>query len=947
MMFQKKQNLITAGCLMTAAYLLTACGDPVGGTAAGGAQPDPAAELHAQESAQADPAAGAHTQENIQADLAAKVHANDTTDKEDGSPAASYVIHVDPPATDETHAISDTLYGIFLEDINHALDGGLYAELVKNRSFEYGGIAGNQNKHGWSRVDTAEEFLDFSVIDGTEDGSCLHENNPHYARLTNASGDLRLGIYNKGYLEGMRVEDGVEYVFSVYLRSPYGYEGSVAVSLLDHGNFVAYQEITGITEEWGKYELTLQAARPKSNAGRTDSGAAAPVLADPGTVLLLQIDKGTVDMDMVSLMPVDTYRDLPIRRDLGEMLEALKPSFLRFPGGCVIEGRDEESMYSWKDSIGNGAQLTIGDVTTTGGVEVRPQSYSIWKGDQKHPYYTTYGIGFYEFFRLCEALDCMPVPVLNAGMTCQVQSPRYLVYDVNSEEFRQCIQDALDLVEFCRGDASTQWGSVRIAMGHEEPFALKYIGIGNEQWQSEYFQHYRRFVDAFNEAARENPALYGDIRLIVANSTSSGDRVGWNYVEDCADWGDEITTLVDEHYYEAPSFFFTNTHRYDSYDRDSQARVFLGEYAAQSNTLEAALAEAAYMTGLEKNGDVVEMACYAPLLGNRLQSQWSPDMIWFDNSAAYGSVNYYVQKLYANNKGATNLPAELTVGTAAPDSLSGKVGLGSWQTSVAYDNLTVTDNTTGAILYQADFEDEGVLANMTIWEGDWTVKDGRLIQSHTGAPGDPNTGDSLYVGDTGWSNYTLTVEGEILSGPEGFLIPVCVQDAANNMFWNIGGWGNTVSCLQIVSGGSKSGQISGTVKNVKLQQGKVYNIRVVVDGSRMECYLDDTKYLEYRYEAPEALYESANMDENGDIIIKLVNPTGQAIPIDTRLEGFTAKQYGENMQVTVLSGDSLSAVNSFDEPEKMIPVTTKTPIRDTFVYEAPAYSLTILRIPAK
>ncbi len=915
-MFRKKQNLKTAGCLLTAACLLTACGVPTGDSAG----------------------------DNPSADTTAKVHTEDTEreEKTPAAPTATYVIHTDSSALDASHAISDTLYGIFLEDINHALDGGLYAELVKNRSFEYGSIAGSQNKHGWISFNTQDEFLEFSIIDGSEDGSCLHENNPHYARLTCTDANARPGIFNRGYLDGMNLKAGEEYMFSVYLKSPDGYSGPVAVRLIDHGSELACQEISEITDQWQKYELTLTINPSPAPMG----DAAGSNLENTNPALLLQIGKGTVDMDMVSLMPVDTYKDLPIRRDLGEMLEALNPSFLRFPGGCVIEGRDEESMYSWKDSIGSGAQLTVGDMTTTGGVEVRPQSYSIWKGTQNHPYYTTYGIGFYEFFRLCEELDCMPVPVLNAGMTCQVQSPKYIVYDINSDEFRQCVQDALDLVEFCRGDDSTYWGGIRAAMGHPEPFALKYIGIGNEQWQSEYFQHYRRFVEAFNEAAEENPELYGDIRLIVANSTSSGDRVGWNYVEDCADWGDEITTLVDEHYYESPSFFFTNTHRYDSYDRDSQARVFLGEYAAQSNTLEAALAEAAYMTGLEKNGDVVEMACYAPLFGNRVQSQWNPDMIWFDSAAAYGSVNYYVQQLYGNNRGVVNLPTELTVDAGSSGSLSGKVGLGSWQTSVSYDNLTVTDNATGDILYQADFEDGEIPKDMELWKGDWSVEDGHLVQSHTGDPANVNTGDSLYVGDTSWSNYTLTVEAEILSGAEGFLIPVCVQDADNNLFWNIGGWGNTVSCLQIVSGGSKSGQVTGTVRNVNLQRGKTYTIKVVVEENHVEGYLDDAKYLDYTYQAPSALYESANVDENGDIIIKLVNPTDQSIAVDTQLRDFSLDEYRDTAHVTVLSGDSLTAVNSFNEPEKMIPIESEIAIGTEFFYEAPAYSLSILRISA-
>ena len=917
-MLHKTQSYKVAGCLVTAACLLTSCQAP------------------ADNPGESQAGAGQVTEQ----------HTEMTTSEETENvtvPTANYVIHTDPSALDASHRISDTLYGIFLEDINHALDGGLYAELIKNRSFEYGNIAGNQNKHGWSTLDE-EKVLDFSVVDGTGDGSCLHENNPHYARLTCTGEDARPGIFNRGYLNGMCLRDGEKYNFSAYLKSPDGYGGSVSVALIDSARVVAYGEITDITDEWQKCELTLTADHSGAGEPDTFAGLADAGLPKSGSFLLLQIGRGTVDMDMVSLMPADTYKDLPIRRDLGEMLESLHPAFLRFPGGCVIEGRDEESMYSWKDSIGSGAQLAVEDAVSVGGIEVRPQSYSIWKGTQGHPYYTTYGIGFYEFFELCETLDCMPVPVLNAGMTCQVQSPKYIVYDINGEEFRQCVQDALDLVEFCRGDNSTYWGSVRIAMGHEEPFALQYIGIGNEQWQSEYFQHYRLFVEAFNEAAQENPALYGDIRLIVANSTSSGDRVGWNYVEDCADWGDEITALVDEHYYEPPSFFFTNTHRYDSYDRNSQAKVFLGEYAAQANTLEAALSEAAYMTGLEKNGDVVEMACYAPLFGNRLQSQWSPDMIWFDNTTAYGSVNYYVQQLFANNKGTVNLPTELTVDAAVSNGLSGRAGLGSWQTSVAYDNITVTDNATGNILYQADFEDGEIPSDMDIWEGDWVVEDCRLVQSHTGDPSDINTGDSLYFGNTDWSDYTLTVEAEILSGAEGFLIPVCAQDAANNLFWNIGGWGNTVSCLQIVSGGSKSGQVSGTVKNIKLQRGKTYTIKVVVDGNHVEGYLDDTKYLDYTYQAPLALYESANVDDNGDIIIKLVNPTDHGIFVDTLLEDFSAEKYEAAAQVTVLSGDSLSAVNSFDEPDKMIPSTSEIAVSASFTYEAPARSVSILRI---
>lgn len=841
---------------------------------------------------------------------------------------STYTIDVGAALTAD-NVISDTLYGLFVEDINHALDGGMYAELVKNRSFEYGAAAGGVHKHGWSATaDTAE----ITIVDGGEDESFLHEQNPHYVRLTN-QGKSYEGIYNKGYLEGMSLTADATYHFSFYVKGD-SYAGDVVISLFDDkGNVYSEGTIDGIGNTWSKKEISLTPTGFEGNK----------------TLRLgVKIANGSVDMDMISLMPADTYKGTKVRTDIGEMLEALNPSFIRFPGGCVTEGRDLETMYSWKDSIGNGATLTVDGVTTTGDEAVRPQGRSIWQGTAGHPFYTTYGIGFYEFFQLCEVMDCMPIPVLNAGMTCQIQSPKYIVFDTTSEEFKQCVQDALDLVEFCRGDESTYWGSVRMAMGHEEPFALKYISIGNEQWQNEYFQHYRLFVEAFNKAAEENPELFEGIELCVANSTGSGDRVGWNYVSDCADFGDEITTLVDEHYYETPSFFFTNVHRYDSYDRSSQAKVFLGEYAAKSNTLEAALAEAAYMTGLEKNGDIVELACYAPLFGNRTQNQWTPDLIWYGNNTVFGSVNYYVQKLYANNKGQYNLPTSLEIAdTGIETNLSGKAGLGSWMTSVAYDNLVITDNATGDVLYENTFEDNSWEDDFELHEGTWSVENGRLIQKNTSDPADGNTGDALYFGDTNWSNYTLTVEGQILSGAEGFLIPVCVANTNNNIFWNIGGWGNTISCLQIVSGGSKSGQVSGTIKDMTLSKDKVYTIKMVVDGNKIQGYLNGMKYLEYTQVTPEALYETASLDYNGDIILKLVNPTAAARKVECTLNGFDSTSYEATATVITLSGTALTDTNSFAEPTKMSPVDSQINIAEVFSYEVPAYSVNIIRIPKK
>lgn len=553
----------------------------------------------------------------------------------------TYTVHTDTSGLDESHQISDTLFGLFLEDINYAVDGGMYVELVKNRSFEYGTEARDAELHGW---DTTDESVEFSVTDGSTDGTALNEQNPHYAVISNpgtSSAKPCAGISNGGYVEGMAITEGAVYDVSFYCKAQDGAVDQVHVTLCNEdGTVYDEQTVEGITSEWVKYETTLTA----------------PATVNKDVLLAVEIPVGTAYFDMISMMPQETYKGLPVRKDFGEYLEALNPSFLRFPGGCVVEGRDEESIYSWKDSIGNGLAFTVNGEETVGDVAVRPQGKNIWQGSKANPYYMTYGLGFYEYFELCEALDCMPVPVLNAGMTCEIQSPFYKVYSIADDEFKQYVQDALDLVEFCRGDESTVWGAVRIAMGHEEPFALQYIGIGNEQWQTEYHQHYKQFVKAFEEAAEENPALYGDIELIVANGTVSDSEDGWNYLILNPD---SVTTLVDEHYYQTPEWFLANTDRYDSYDRDSQAKVFLGEYAAKANTLDAALAEAAYMTGLEKNGDVVAMACYAPLFANVKLNQWQPDMIFYSNDSIFASANYYVQQLYGTNAGTVSLPTEL------------------------------------------------------------------------------------------------------------------------------------------------------------------------------------------------------------------------------------------------------------------------------------------------
>ena len=835
--------------------------------------------------------------------------------------AAPVLIRLDADTSvlDESYRISNMLYGIFLEDINFAVDGGLYAEMVKNRSFEYGVLASGANKHGWSVTD--REVISFETVDGTEDGSCIHANNPVYALVTNQSEALG-GITNTGFLDGMAVKAGNPCRFSAFIRGVDGYSASVMVRLFDRqGTVYAEETIDSVTSDWHRYELELTPTETVTS----------------GLSLGVYIDRGTVALDMVSLFPGDTWmgRSNGLRKDLVEYLAALSPSFLRFPGGCAVEGRDEGSMYSWKDSIGNGEQLVINGVETTGDVAVRPQAVDIWRGSSANPYYMTYGLGFYEYFLLCEDLNCLPVPVLNAGMTCPVQSGKYQVYGLNSEEFASCVQDALDLVEFCRGGADTRWGSVRIAMGHEEPFSLHYVGIGNEQWQEEYYSHYQKFKEAFENAALESPELFEGIELIVANGPSSGDRFAWNRIGKDRDYAG----LVDEHYYESPAWLRSNTDRYDSYDRAS-VPVFLGEYAGKSNSMEAALAEAAFMTGLERNSDIVKLSCYAPLFGSEVESQWSPDLIWFNNHQVYGSANYYVQKLFMNNAAKIRLPAEIS-GVTLSNGLAGKVGLGTWRTSAKFDDLMVVSNSTGETLLEEHFDEEAVPCE--IIAGRFALKDGFFEQTSTGAPKFESTGDVAYFGDTKWQDYTMTVKAVKTGGLEGFLIPVAVQDRDNNIFWNVGGWNNTVSCLQLVSSGAKSGQLEGTVSSCTLQKDKEYELKVEVTKEQIKCYIDDKLVVDYTQKPSGNIYQASSVGEDGSLIIKLVNVTGSQVPVNIEIDHFEG--FEETGVLQTAAGASAASYNSLQDPEAVTIVEREIEVGEAFSLDMLPYAVSVIRIP--
>ena len=860
---------------------------------------------------------------------------------------SDYQLSVD--AGNELHDISKLLYGVFFEDINFAADGGLYAEKIINRSFEYGELAAGDQLHGWSAVGSAE----YGVTVGDAEGG-LNLNNTNYLVIENTTGE-KSGVANKGFLEGMAIEKGVTYDLSLYAKAPEGYNGDITLRLVAANEVAGEAVISGITTQWAKYETEITS----------------DITATSEVFLQVLIDDGKVAMDMISLMP-PTYKNHGMRIDLAEKLEALEPAFLRFPGGCVIEGYDEETAYNWKDSIGVGADgLPLEFNGTYGDIATRTYGTNLWTNisvtEDPLPCYMSYGLGFFEYFLLAEDIGAVGVPVLNCGLYCQMRGKGPV--DMYTPEFEQYLQDMVDLVEFCRGDETTTWGKVRASLGHPEPFELKYICIGNENEGEVYFERYEAFLQRFNEEKAKNPELYEGLELIYSSGADDGTS-GRNYLlsyENAKEYIDENGITIDEyagatdhHYYNTPEWFFKNADYYDedNYKRSSEEmtdtpyggaiKVFVGEYASWSNTLKSALAEAAYMTGLERNGDIVEMAAYAPLFGNLTATHWAPDLIWFNNHLSTGSINYYMQKLFSTNAGTALLDTDFSGAEIPGEDLKGMIGLGTWYTKAEFDNLKVVDNKTGKTLAKENF------AVPQFWwdwyeisPADWKEKDGKLIQQATEIPYN-NLGASAIYGDTEWSNYTYTFEATKLEGAEGFYIPFLIEDEQNMFFWNIGGWGNTMTGLQRMENGAKSDLIPGTMSDFTVENGVTYEISIVVDGVNIKGYIDGELQFDYDAEgdANAESYQVVSTDETGDIIIKLVNVTDSdrtfAIDIsNAQIKGTTAT-------VNQVAGDSLANDNILGAKEDCIMTEfTVEGISEQFNYTVPQYSATVIRIPTK
>lgn len=510
--------------------------------------------------------------------------------------------------------IAPTMYGIFFEDINFAADGGLYAELVKNRSFEFtlpkmGWLEPNSDRHSYN----SESGISMVVQQS------LKATNMNFLRVqvTNAKG---YELINEGF-RGMGIKKNESYDFSISCANPLGITKIIAEIIDEEKKVIGSTSIEPRTGQWTSYETSFKASATVEKAQ-----------------LRLRFEgKGSIDIDFVSLFPQDTWkgRKKGLRKDLVRLIDDLNPGFLRFPGGCIVEGRTLERRYQWKKTVG-----PIADRTSL---------INRWNTEFNHrltpDYFQSFGIGFFEYFQLAEDLGAAPLPILGCGMACQFNTGELVPMD----ELGPYIQDALDLIEFANGSKDTPWGKLRHEMGHPEPFNMKYIGIGNEQWGPEYIKRYKEFDKAIK-------AQYPEI-IVVSGSGPFPDgdffEYGWKELKELN------AAIVDEHYYRSPEWFRANADRYDSYDRNGP-KVFAGEYAAQSvaiaspeneNNWDCALSEAAFMTGIERNADLVTMTSYAPLMAHTEGWQWKTDLIWFNNLTSYGTPSYYVQKMYGQNAG--------------------------------------------------------------------------------------------------------------------------------------------------------------------------------------------------------------------------------------------------------------------------------------------------------
>ncbi|MFC1551331.1 alpha-L-arabinofuranosidase C-terminal domain-containing protein [Candidatus Latescibacterota bacterium] len=793
---------------------------------------------------------------------------------------------------------SPLLYGLFIEEIGHAGDGGIYAEQVRNRSFDEG-----ITPEAWKPVEPKGSTVRFFF----DTASPLNATNTRALRMDIVSTDGgRAGIANEGYW-GMAVKQGETYDFSLFVRCR-DFKGPLRVTLEDRkGTVYGQASITGIGGEWRRFTATL-------TANATDSAARLVISSDA---------TGTVWIDTVSLFPRATWNNRPrgFRSDLVQKLKDLSPSFIRFPGGTYVQGNDRASAFRWK--------------TTIGPIEERPGHYNAhWV------YWSSDGLGFHEYLQLADDLDAIPMYVAYAGMSWTptstsrfgVMDPgRIEAGDIPLEDMGPIVQDVLDAIEYANGPTTSTWGALRAKNGHTEPFGLRYIEIGNEDGRNELY--YERYMMIYN-AVKEK---YSDIEII-ANGTRSGHHDGMPI------------EMVDEHAYIQPLAARSIAERYDTYSRDD-AKVFLGEFAVQQSAgpgnFRAALTEGILLNGLERNSDVILMTAYAPLFSNVNSVNWRPNLIYFDSDESFGTPSYYLQKMYSANRLTSIAPVSVE-SDDVPLRVDGGIGISMDNTQAEFKDIRVISGEQ--VLY--DFTG-GEVEGWEPFRGEWGVEG--AVGMQTGNGFDLRCSNESF--DTG-TTYTYTMKARKTGGDEGFRILFGVRDGGRTSLsltlgmrrrgmlnaWNGGGSMDVpMHCIEHSYGG-----VIGRTRAGSIDTGRWYDIRIEVEGRNVRCFLDDVRIL--TADLPEdlgpSLYAIGGRAEDEDVILKVVNAapfdseTAISLPDATRLAGSGTSW--------TLSSDSFEDQNTFESPEFVSPLETDLtgltlPLSHTF----PAQSVTVLRLEVK
>lgn len=796
--------------------------------------------------------------------------------------------------------IPASMYGIFFEEINHAGDGGLYAELIQNRGFEDSSVPEGYTVKGdriFPPTDRANHLTGarphpdlsfrwnpdpipawrFEQLEGSGASAeltreyPLNEASPTALKVTLPENG-RISLSNCGFW-GMNIEKGKGYYLRMNTSNGNRFEGRAILKLVAEDGTELCNRPLAIDPDrtWCEYTGQLTATG-----------------SDPHARFVIELEgTGTLLLDYVSLFP-ETFRNRinGLRNDIAQTLEALHPAFVRWPGGCIVEGIDLSNRIEWKKTIGDPKN--------------RPGIYDTWG------YRATMGFGYHEFLQFCEDIGAAGMFVCNAGIGCQGR-----VGDAcREEDLDAFIQDALDAIDYALGDGTTEWSRKRVENGHPEPFPLQYVEIGNENWGPVYEKRYDRFYRAIK-------AKYPRLTLISTLGLGGQHR-------------HERVDMIDPHWYVAPEFFLSSSRLFDQQERGGYA-VYVGEYAVNQQVgggnLLGALAEAAFLSGMERNSDLVKMASYAPLLENVNDRVWPTNLICFDSHRVMGRSSYHVQKMYAENRPDYNTATEFEQPRNGVQ-VSGRIGLGGWNTDNEYRELKVT-LPDGRVI-EADME-----RGWTPKGGTWSAADGTLSQEGPGV-----MRWSIWDSPEEFSDCSISVKARKKSGDEGFILYFGMQGETGYVL-NIGGWSNQTTAFQHMVGADMP-QIPNNIAQ-QVETGRWYDIRIDIHGDSFTYSLDGKRMLEARIEQSRQYVVSGYDETTGEEVIKFVNATEK--PFTARIELAGAESVGRTGKAIVLTSGDPSDENSLDNPEKVVPEErVYKGFSDRFTYTFDPWSFTVLRI---